>query len=702
MEQNLVKTQIDEHLMTIQRNTEATLNRFERSGLTVDKMFLDYLLKLSVDRLTQTCDRFETDAKYKMSCTVTAAMSPTSGTENSTPSLIEEIGDSMGKGENSVKRKADDAMKGENELLKRQKTVEKTVNNDKNDTTDQSQHLKRTIFFCVHCLDERNPIKSFSGTVEDVTYHWSKEHSTESKPFQFYAVALLDCFYCKKVGSYHDLIKHHKEKHADTQFIIVEQVDQTKCGMCHFKDGDLSEHFKAKHDVNSTPKIFNPICYSEERIAEFLTINVAKKHQCDACNQIFETQDEIGAHFQNFHNSRAVQSKKFVDNRITPDHLICGHCHKKVDSNRYLNHLSEHTVNFRCTMVSVCKYESVHLSQMAFHEKIVHDIDSLNYHCSIFPGWMKKKLFNTNMVFSNGLVLKTYNLLGTTFDDSKLLDKFIQKFLEKEKQQAKQMIEAHGEGMNLNGSSSDENRYRAANGTNLNSVPNDGNLKEAPNNANPPFETTTVTLNEEASAIALNVNRQNDQPNIELHEVENDASGSETDSISEPILMTALRDQQKLIKNLYVQGIPRSMNITDRNGTFLKLCKQMEVDISHSNIQSIDQCKKGFIVKLHRMDTKNLIMSQTRDKFVWSNELFKLTGSQKPWKVYINDQMTHFYAKMWFAAMDLKQKRHLHSYKLTKDGFVVKRTSRDDERVILSEEQLREYIRPVHGRRSQT
>lgn len=46
----MVKIQIDEHLMAIQRNTEATLDRFEQSGLKIDKKFLDYLLKLSVDR----------------------------------------------------------------------------------------------------------------------------------------------------------------------------------------------------------------------------------------------------------------------------------------------------------------------------------------------------------------------------------------------------------------------------------------------------------------------------------------------------------------------------------------------------------------------------------------------------------------------------------------------------------------------------
>ena len=523
------------------------------------------------------------------------------------------------------------------------------------DNPGPSKHFESTVFFCFHCFDERNPTKSFSGTIDDVTKHWSTAHSAESKPFQFYAVPLVSCFHCNEViGTYNNLIKHHQEKYAEALFMIRDGMDPTKCGMCNSKDGDLSEHFKKMHDLSSTPKIFNPICYSDERIVELMTINS--------------------------HIGQTVQTKELIENQIKPDHLICGYCQKNnIDINQYSDHLSKHTFKYRCTMVGVCKYESVHLSQMVFHEKIVHNIVSLDYHCSIFSNWMEKKLFNTDVVFTNGLVLKSYNLVGTSFDDTKLVDKFIRGFLDKEKQRAKKIF-------------ADENKRLTSNETNRNGV-----LNATSNNLHSPVEPTPIVMSEE-----IGRHGEPSKSRTERDGIDNVASKNKRDS-TESSLMSALKDQQELIKNLYVQGITRDLNITDRYGTFLKLCKEMGVTISRSNIESIDQRRKGIIVKLYRMDIKNLIMNQTRGQVVWSNELFELPGNQKPWKVHIGHQMTQFYLNMWFFAMDLKKRKLLHSFKLTKDGLVVKRTPEDDERIVLSEDQLHEHVSiSTQSRRSQT
>lgn len=50
MDQISVGSQIDEHLLTIQRDTKSMLDRLAKSGLNVDKKFLQYFMKLSVDR----------------------------------------------------------------------------------------------------------------------------------------------------------------------------------------------------------------------------------------------------------------------------------------------------------------------------------------------------------------------------------------------------------------------------------------------------------------------------------------------------------------------------------------------------------------------------------------------------------------------------------------------------------------------------
>ncbi|XP_055304953.1 uncharacterized protein LOC129569811 [Sitodiplosis mosellana] len=444
MEQNLVKTQIDEHLMTIQRITEDALERLERSGLKVDKKFLNYFSKLSIDRLTHTCKRYGEEAKYKNSWTVSTSSTSTLSVVNTTISLLgtEKSSDSMGNGDGSVKRQSEVVVNVGSELLKRQKTMKTSMDNDESGVVDQSQHLKYTIFYCAHCLNEETPIDSFNE-FDDVYTHWFThlDGFGDSKSFQFYAVALLSCFYCKEIRPYHDLVKHHQEKHADALFVITDGMNAKKCGMCHFKDGDLVEHFKQKHDLNSTPKLFNPIYYSEERIAKLLSINVTKIYACGKCNEIIRTPNAIAQHSLDLHNGEAVELKEIDDNHTTPYHFICDNCHDMVDATRYIDHLSEHTFNFRCT---VCPYQSGDLSEIAFHEKIVHDFDSLSYHCMTFPVWMKKKLLGTNVVYANGLVLKAYNLLETKFDNSDRLDMFIRSYLDGKKKQAKRLINTHG------------------------------------------------------------------------------------------------------------------------------------------------------------------------------------------------------------------------------------------------------------------
>lgn len=101
---------------------------------------------------------------------------------------------------------------------------------------------------------------------------------------------------------------------------------------------------------------------------------------------------------------------------------------------------------------------------------------------------------------------------------------------------------------------------------------------------------------------------------------------------------------------------------------------------------------KGDCSEINRLDVKNLIMKGTSDKFVWSNELFKLPKNRNPWKIRVCEHMTHFYSKIWFTAMEMKEKHRLHSFRLTKDGLAVKRTPSGGEFIVLSEQQLLEYV----------
>lgn len=281
-------------------------------------------------------------------------------------------------------------------------------------------NLKCTKYFCAYCLTHENysQTESFSGTIDNVYEHWLAKHSNESisQPFRFYAVPLVVCFHCECVGVYYDLVKHHAEKHLGHQFVVVKQRNNKKCGVCHFKDGNLLEHFQKEHKLDSVLKAaFNPLRYSEERINDLLKIDM--------------------------NNSRSDQSKEVdVGNRNTPDHLICGYCLQKVDHTNLLKHFGEHKYNFKCSQ-SQCTYQSADLSELICHEHSVHAIDNVKTHYKDFPNWMRAKFSNTDIVFHNGLSLKMYNVHGTKFDENKLFDVSIDTFLDLKKKEAKNKME---------------------------------------------------------------------------------------------------------------------------------------------------------------------------------------------------------------------------------------------------------------------
>ena len=71
----------------------------------------------------------------------------------------------------------------------------------------------------------------------------------------------------------------------------------------------------------------------------------------------------------------------------------------------------------------MCSQQLNDLSEIAFHEKTVHD------DCSMFLDWMKEKFLSTNVVYGNGLVFNAYNLLDTMYDKSNLLDVLTERYL---------------------------------------------------------------------------------------------------------------------------------------------------------------------------------------------------------------------------------------------------------------------------------
>lgn len=233
------------------------------------------------------------------------------------------------------------------------------------------------------------------------------------------------------------MLKHQEEQHPQQTFIIIDQIDRQKCGICHYRQGDLAAHFKKHHDSIFPLKVFNPAHFTEEKLTELLAINVFKKYQCAECSKMFDTMAEVTDHFQVSHDGKEAAWSVVEKNRDTPVYLICGYCQMTVECNGYLNHFKEHSYNFNC---SKCTCQSQDLSQLIFHEQIHHNIDTKTHHFTVFPDWVKNKFLNTKMVFFNGLVLKNYNVLRSKYDESKLFAVFTEGLLDLMKERLKQMI----------------------------------------------------------------------------------------------------------------------------------------------------------------------------------------------------------------------------------------------------------------------
>ncbi|XP_031623902.1 uncharacterized protein LOC116341137 [Contarinia nasturtii] len=627
MEVDKVEALMCEYLMNVEHEAKIVLGRLEEIGQKIDDTFVNHFVGNTIDRFKQACESYS--AKEKLKDSHKNAMTTTI-----TPTAVEtEFTDASNGRER--KRKAENV----EDNPKRQKLIEPNLNDTGNDTTVNKEQFKYTDFVCVYCVDSSNFSKSCRGTINDVYEHWLTEHHANklpSAPFKFYAIPVVNCFHCNEIGSYYDLVKHHKEQHEDEQFAIVEQINLKQCGICHVNDTDLLTHFKLKHDLSSTPKVFNPIYFSEEKISDLLAISVHK--QCKKSRQIFNSDVEALDHNSVSNGCQADDLND--DNSTAPAYLICDFCHENVDCNSLLNHFRMHTYEFHC---SQCPFQSDDISELIIHENSIHKIDSLNYHCSIFPGWIKNKYFNTNMVFSNGLTLKMYNVLETKYDESKSFDIFLEAFVNTKKKYVQLKIELNEPNENSN-DSDEQIIYQTAKNVATADV------------ISSPDQFTTET----------NGTPVNDE----------------------------LMKQRKLARNIFVHGISDEFKVQNLYDTVLKLCRKLRLSssITGSSIEEIEQCKDGLIVKFFRMNTKKLAIRTSG--YCWSNDLLGSSGthSHTSRKVYIRNHMTPFYQSLYAVAAGLKRQKVLFSYKLGKNGLVVQRDPGCQEKIVNSEKQLLEFV----------
>lgn len=159
--------------------------------------------------------------------------------------------------------------------------------------------LNKTEWMCFVCKESklRNTQSFVFRSIEDLQNHWQSEHSADH-PFQFHVVDLLSCGInkCRYFSTFQGLHNHHKKQHPKDIFIAIQ--DQ-RCVLCFCTGDDLSSHSCSQIQRVLAMKIFNPILFTDERIAQLQNIN--RKFQCKHCDSIFNAKEDVLEHHQKEH-----------------------------------------------------------------------------------------------------------------------------------------------------------------------------------------------------------------------------------------------------------------------------------------------------------------------------------------------------------------------------------------------------------------
>lgn len=267
-------------------------------------------------------------------------------------------------------------------------------------------------FYCTHCMDTNESNEPIGGSIDDVYQHWRASHIVHisSKPFQFCVAEIAVCRFDNVSGTYRELLKHQQEVHPNEPLAIVSYDDRNRCGICH-KPTEV-DHFEKEHKTGLKKDVFNPMRLSDQKLDELLKIEIHKKRQCGHCSVIFETEEEMDTHHSIAHENMEKISNPYTDYQAPV--LICGYCQTKVTRDDYFAHVKSHSYVFRCWK---CTHQTNDLVDLVVHDKFLHERDTLDYHCSMFPDWIRAQFNDTKILFSNGLVVRNYNLIGTKFDD---------------------------------------------------------------------------------------------------------------------------------------------------------------------------------------------------------------------------------------------------------------------------------------------
>lgn len=120
------------------------------------------------------------------------------------------------------------------------------------------------------------------------------------------------------------------------------------------------------------------------------------------------------------------------------------------------------------------------------------------------------------------------------------------------------------------------------------------------------------------------------------------------------------------------------------------LCQKLGSRIAYRDIVQIYRSTSiRIIVVFRKYEDKIEILGAIENKGggIWSDRFITIPTGTRPKFVTIDHQMIRYFSKLENIAWNAKQNRKIHSYRLTADGFVVRRSKHDFKRII--------FIRPM-------
>lgn len=292
--------------------------------------------------------------------------------------------------------------------------------------TSKPKFLDSINYVCFHCI-----FKSQNPTV--IYKHWKENHKFPkittkniefpSRPFMFKILKIFQCYYCRRSSHYKDLKVHSQRNHPLQPFVMIDNMNPKKCGLCSHEFNDVGneeivDHFKESHKNLLTDSTEPDNYFTDELLDKVIELLPKEQVRCTQsnCNVVFFSMAELDGHTKEKHAGSQI---KYVSIPNDPVMYGCFEC-QVTNSNEcsMIAHIREHFLEFQCKF---CEKRFKHLEMIKVHHEIMHDSKDETYR-NIDINEHLDKYLAMKIIFPNGYVLTKSDAKRTRYGS---MDKII-------------------------------------------------------------------------------------------------------------------------------------------------------------------------------------------------------------------------------------------------------------------------------------